>query len=287
MTKTLPLLFNIFVSLSLFSQLPNTEVWLLKLKKDKTDKLFLSEAQNISNREGYDNQPSFSEDGNLIYYVSVRKDNQADIYSYDIKKKTTKALTQSKESEYSPQPAAEGNYLLSVVVESDSSQRIHFINVMNGRDEKRLDFDSVGYFCELNQDTLIYYKLTEPHSLRYYIKSTKEDKWLGDSPIRGFKKINRYRAIYGLKDSAKVIFYTYDFLLRKASEYANFATPEEDIFWHDSFGLLKPDGSKILNYDEKKSQWNTLFDLTSFGIKKISRISFDSKNRYLVIVDNL
>ena len=40
---------------------------------------------NITNRSGYDNQPSFSKDEKSIYFTSIRNDKQADIYLYNIK----------------------------------------------------------------------------------------------------------------------------------------------------------------------------------------------------------
>ena len=43
----------------------------------------------------------------------------------------------------------------------------------------------------------------------------------------------------------------------------------------------------VFSYDESKKEWILLFDLATFGIKKITRFNFDPKNNYLVIVDNL
>ena len=138
--------------------------------------------------------------------------------------------------------------------------------------------DSVGYFTFLNTDTFIYYKLTQPHSLRYYCISANEDKWLGYQPIRGFKAINRYTLIYGLKDTAKVTFYKYDFILHKSEKYCDYHSTNEDIIWHPEWGLLKSEGLKILRFDTTKNEWQ---------LKKITRFNFDLKNNYLTVVDNL
>lgn len=287
MSKPLSFISGICCFVQSFAQMPNTDVWLFKIETDKTGAYSLKEPLNISNREGYDNQPSFSNDGKKVYYVSVREDKQADIYAYDLKTKTTVQITKSKESEYSPVMTENGHFLNSVVVEADSAQRIHYIPIVEALAEKKIEVDSVGYYCFLNSDTVVYYKLTEPHSLRYYVNSSKEDKWLGNSPIRGFKAVNRHQLVYGLKDSLKVEFYLYDFLLHKATKYCEYPSINEDIWWHNKWGLLKSEETKILRYDASKSNWLLLFDLSSFGIKKITRISFDSKNSCLVIVNNL
>ncbi len=279
------LLLVLFISIAK-AQLPDTDVWLFKLQKTKTD-LKLSDPKNISKRTGYDNQPSFSNDSKKIYYVSIREDKQADIYVYNIGNEKTIQLTKTKESEYSPVFTPDAKCLNSVVVESDSAQRIHFINSLTGVTDKKFEVDSVGYYTFLNNDTVLYYKLTNPHSLRYYVKSTNEDKWLGNNPTRAFKTLNRHAFIFGMKDSVKVTFYKYDFVFQKAEKYAEYPSTNEDAFWHEQHGLLKSEGNKILRYEETKKEWITFFDLSSFGIKKITRFNFDLKNKYLVIVDNL
>lgn len=276
----------IFFKLILVAQLIDSDVWLFKIEKNKNIQT-LTNPLNITNRKGYDNQPSFSNDDKKIFYVSIREDKQADIYYYDLKRKKNIQFTKTLESEYSPSESQHENEISSVIVEKDSSQRIHFLNLLTGSDENKFEFDSVGYYTFLNKDTVVYYKLTEPHSLRYFIKKTKEDKWLGDYPIRTFKAINRHTLIYGLKDSLKVIFYTYNFLLHKAKKYAQFNTKNEDITWQAPYGLIKSEAAILFRFDELKQDWVIFFDLSEFGIKKITRFTFDSKNKYLVIVNNL
>lgn len=194
-------------------QVPDTDLWLFELAPDKvTKKLFPLRATNITNRPGYDNQPSFSPDDKRIYYVSIREDKQADVFFYEPASRKTVQLSKSKESEYSPVSDPVGPNINVVMVEADSAQRIHYLDAQSGNNVKRLEPDSIGYYTFINQDTVVYYKLTEPHSLRYHVISSGEDKWLGHSPTRTFRAINRHGIIYGLKDSASVTFYKYDFL---------------------------------------------------------------------------
>ncbi len=268
------------------AQMPESDVWLFKIKTNKQNQKIVFDSLNITNRKGYDNQPSFSADEKCIYYVSVREDNQSDIYIYNINNKKTKRLTNTIESEYSPQLNSDGLSISAVTVEKDSSQKIHMIDALKGNLISSLNFDSVGYYQYLNKDTLIYYKLTNPHSLRMHVIKSGEDKWLSDNPIRGFKTINRSQLLFGIKDSVKVNFYIYDFLLQKAVAYCSYRSTNEDAFWHPQLGLLKSEGPKILRYHPVKKEWVTEFDLSAFRIKKITRVLIDSKNKYLVIVNN-
>ncbi|WP_317898698.1 TolB family protein [Aurantibacillus circumpalustris] len=286
MNKLSNIICSFFLVLVAKAQLPNTDIWLFKIETDKLKQFILKDPLNITNHEGYDNQPCFSPDGKKIYYVSGKDDGQTEVFYYDIKKKKNVPVTITKTSEYSP-TLIDDKTLASVVVESDSAQRIHFIDALSGRDTLKLEMDSIGYFTFLNSDTLVYYKLTQTHSLRYYSMRTKEDKWLANSPVRGFKAINRHKLIYGLKDSVHVTFYVYDFLLHKAYQYAEYPSVNEDIIWHPTWGLIKSEENKLMRFDEVNQTWSVLFDLSSFQIKKITRFIFDPENKCLVVVNNL
>ena len=286
MSRRLSILFLLVQAWAIQAQLPDTELWLFKIDQKKTGPV-LGNALNITKRAGYDNQPSFSTNGKKIYYVSIREDKQADIYYYDLKKKKNVQLTHSAISEYSPLETVDGKLLTSVVVESDSSQTIHFINAVNGVHEKKLEQDSVGYYTFLNADTVVYYKLTEPHSLRFFAQNSQGEKWLGNSPARAFRAIDRNTLLYALKDSVKTTFYKYSFILHKAQRYAEYPSPNEDFVWHPTLGLVKSEGNKLLRFNESEKEWVILFDLAPFQIKKITRFNFDPKNKYLVVAENL
>lgn len=266
------------------AQLPDTDIWLFDLK-ERNGILSPENGKNISNRTGYDNQPYFSENGKSIYFVSIRLDNQADIYEYLIGQSKTIQLTKTSESEYSPQP--DGTDINAVVVEKDSSQKIHLIDSKSGIHKNAYEEDSVGYYFKLSKDSFLVYKLTMPHSLILYNSRNGNTETIAINPTRTFKKISSTEFVFGIKDSSKVFFYKYNLLLRKAFIYANFANPNEDINWHPKHGLLISDGAKIMKFDEISKNWVLLFDFINFGIKKITRFGFDSKDKRIVIVNNL
>ncbi len=288
MKKLLKYVIFILLFCELKSQVPDTDLWLFKIETNKEKTTSLKSLGNITKRSGYDNQPSFSIDNKKIYYASIREDKQSDIFYFDMKsKKNIRLSTSITESEYSPELTKDGKFISVVTVESDSAQRIHFMNSYSGNYDRKYDFDSVGYCTFLNEDTIVYYKLTKPHSLRYFVASTNEDKFLANSPIRTFKAINRHTIIFGTKDSTKVAFFKYNFHLDKLQKYCEFPSLNEDIVWHKTLGLIKSENNKLFNYNEQKKDWVLLYDLSQFGIKKITRFVFDSENEYLVIVDNL
>ena len=279
---------SLLISFSVLAQLPETDVWLFKIGK-KENKLIYTNPLNITHRMGYDNQPTFSADGKSILYVRIDSTNQADIYQYSISKKLSDNLTRSEVSEYSPTILSNGLGFTCVVVEKDSSQRIWQF----GMDGKFLKIshegtDSIGYHTRLSNDTLLYYKLTEPHSLRALDLKTNKDVWICDHPIRAFKKYgNTQKFIYGIKDSVNVQFRIYDPTLRESFLYATYPSTNEDFIWHNELGLIKSEGSELKRYNEQSKSWEVLFSFTDIGIKKITRFVFDAKTKQLAVVSNL
>jgi hypothetical protein len=268
------------------AQLPETDLWLFKIKTEK-EKLILGEGRNITNRKGYDNQPSFTPDNKSILYVSIREDKQADVYRYDLGKQQSVQLTKTKESEYSPNYTPDCKSISCVVVEADSTQRLWLYNP-DGAVKKCFNegIDSIGYYSWLSNDTLLYYKLTEPHSLRMYIETDKVDKWLCFHPARAFKKLDGNNFMYGIKDSSQVQYRSYNPVIAKSDEFAVHKSKSEDFIWNRKLGLLKSEGTQILKYNSLDKTWSVLFDLSSAGIKKITRFAIDPKNKYIVVVDN-
>lgn len=282
------LVFSLFCSLLTFGQMPETDIWLFKIEK-KDGKYLYTNSLNITHRAGYDNQPTFSLDGKSILYVLIDSTKQADIYQYSISKKTTINITKSQVSEYSPTIIPGGLGFSSVVVEKDSAQRVWQFN-LDGTFKTIVHegTDSIGYHTWLGADTLMYYKLTEPHSLRVLDLKTNKDVWICNNPTRAFKKIgNSSRFIYGIKDSTSTQFRIYNPALRESSLYATYPSVNEDFIWHPELGLIKSEGFDLLRYNEQTKTWDVLFSFSSLGIKKITRFVFDSKTKQLAIVSNL
>jgi len=98
-------------------------------------------------------------------------------------------LTKSQVSEYSPTIIPNGIGFSSVLVEKDSAQRLWLFN-LNGTFNSIVHekTDSIGYHTWLNTDTLLYYKLSEPHSLHVLDLKSNKDVWICNHPTRAFKK---------------------------------------------------------------------------------------------------
>ena len=101
---------------------PATDIYLMGVRMDGPS-WQLGASLNITDRDGYDNQPHFLPDGSGLLYTSIR-DGQADVYRYEIGIGRSTRLTATTESEYSPTPLPSGDGFSTVRVEEDGTQRL-------------------------------------------------------------------------------------------------------------------------------------------------------------------
>lgn len=278
------LIFISFLATHLYAQLLDTDIYLFDIKcEGKTMKI--ESHENITNRKGYDNQPFFHPEKPLLYFVSIKDDNQSDIYYYDLKKKTIQQFTKTAISEYSPQLSPDKKLITCVVVEADSTQKIYGYDVTGKSNGKTLfDEDSIGYYSWMNSDTIIYYKLTQPHSLQVYDLSSKQNVWIANHPARAFKSFNNDHFFYCVKEQDTSQVRSYSALLKKSELIALTSKSNEDFIWQEPFGLMKTENKKIYRYDSGFELWIEVLDFSNIISGKISRFALSKDKKHLAVV---
>ncbi|MFN5181753.1 MAG: TolB family protein [Bacteroidota bacterium] len=288
-------LFVLFLLSSIlgYTQTPDSDIWLFRIKKSEKGIEF-QDGINITNRVGYDNQPFFTPDNKFILFTSIREENQSDIYKYGIKSKKTNRVTATTVSEYSPMLTNDGSKISVVVVEKDSTQRIWQFDAKEKKDKKPYaesdqvcaltEVDSVGYYAWLNHDTLIYYKLTNPHSIHVYAVSEKRDVFLGNEPSRSFKPCGFRKFFYVLKRDQNNELRVYDWAIRRSDVLALTSKENEDFIWSNEFGFMKSENDKLFRLDSKTKDWMEWANFSANGIKKITRFALSSDGKWLAVV---
>ena len=105
-----------------FSQ-SNTEVYVFDIAP-AYEGLELLNARNISNNEGYDNQPSFISNETLVF--AGNNDGQTDISEYNLTSKLQRWVNQKTEGgEYSPQKFPSNDDVAAVRLDKDGLQRLY------------------------------------------------------------------------------------------------------------------------------------------------------------------
>lgn len=141
------------------------DLWLAELVHADGGAPYLGEGRNVTEREGYDNQPRFLPDGTILYTRGVGE--RTDIWRYDPAEDIHTAVTETPDqSEYSPTPTPDGGFS-AIVVEPDSLQRLWRF-ALDGSDGAPLfpDIAPVGYHAWLDDTRIGMFVLGDPATLQ-------------------------------------------------------------------------------------------------------------------------
>jgi len=147
----------------------DTDIFLAALERGENGAYSIASLVNLTQRSGYDNQPTFVPDGSGLWYTAIDEHTgQADIWRYDFDPGRVARVTASNpESEYSATPLPGGSGLSVVRVEADSTQRLWgFAPDGSGARVLLSDVAPVGYHAWIDDNTVALYVLGAPPTLR-------------------------------------------------------------------------------------------------------------------------
>lgn len=154
--------------IGLYGQAPGTDIYVFDIEL-MGNRLNYRNMVQVTDRDGYDNQPSFTPSNESLLFSSIRDSIQSDIYQYHLSSQKLTQLTATPESEYSPM-VIPGTKKFSVVrVEADSSQRLwRFPLKPNGRPLLLLPKQKkVGYYEWINNKEIGLFLLPDPFTLLF------------------------------------------------------------------------------------------------------------------------
>ena len=274
----------VFVFNYAFAQLPETDIFLCKIKKDSSRYIF-SKPENITDHKGYDNQPCFSTDGKRILYVSVNDSTQSDIYSYDIKAQVSVQFTETKESEYSPSFTNDQKAVSVVRVDLDSGQRFYRLP-LNDRGNAHLikNTDSIGYACWLNETRLAMFIIGPANTLQVLNIENSERRLIASDIGRCMKLFPDETKMYFVLKSSPSEWYIYSMDCKNYS--LTRITPTLPNC--EDFAIL-PDGSLIMGSEgklfvsENNSEWKMIADFSN-ELSDFYRLAVNKEGTLLALV---
>ncbi len=282
----LPLLLN---TSETFGQAPpDADIFLVDLTY-KNQAIQVGKPINITQRKGYDNQPSFTPDGKSILYTSMRADGQTDIYRFDLLSAVTTPLTQTPEGEYSPTVTPDTAFFSVIRVESDKTQRL-WKYPMSGVGAPALVLENVkpvGYHCWLTPDSLALFILGTPNSLQLARISTGDTARMWERIGRSLHKIPGKKALSFVhkRTPADWAIKQLDLQTNRITVIAPTLPDSEDFVWTPNGLLLMAQGSGLYVFNPKTDlRWTQLADFRSAGIKQITRLAIDPAGRKLALV---
>ena len=278
----------LFLLSFLISAQTNTEVYLLDMVA--TDgKIELDNPKNISNNEGYDNQPSFY-DGNTIIFSSTRN-GQTDIAQYNIKEGTISWITNTPNgSEYSPLRIPDQNDVSAIRQDVDGTQLLYRNNVVSGNSKVLMEDLVVGYHTWYNKDIVVASVLVEDRmDLVVSNLKKKTNRTVQKKVGRSLHKIPNSNLIsYISKENESWEIKSLDPVSGATKKITNTIPNVDDMCWLMDGTILMAKDNGIFKFDPKgDNKWNLLKRFEEKNMQNITRLTANSTSTLLTMVSEV
>lgn len=263
---------------------PSTDIYIVDLSTDPVS-ISSESLMNATDRDGYDNQPFFSPDGQYVLFTSFRE-NQTDIHQVDLSDGEVEQVTRTSESEYSPTVTPDGG--ISVIrVEADGTQRLWRFD-RSGDNPSLLftDIKPVGYHAWVDAEHIAMFILGQPPTLQVGTLASGEAEVAAESIGRSLHRIpdSKHISFVHKKSESDWRIRWLDPSAGTTKDIAPTLPGREDYAWTPDATLLMADGATLYRWDQKKDDWVAVFDFAPHGITNISRLAVSPKGDKLAFV---
>ncbi len=283
--KNLLFLFTFAITFSSFAQ-QNTQVFVLDIAPAYEGLEFLN-VQNISNNEGYNNQPSFTSNETVVF--TGNNEGQTDISEYNLSTKLQKWVNKKTEGgEYSPQKFPSNIDLAAVRLDKDGKQRLYRYNSESGNSTEIIENLQVAYFAFYHDDKMLATVLNgETMDLVLIDLASKTTDTIFRNAGRSLQKVPKTNSMsYSLVNEEGNL----DLYLLDMGNYESFFICELpigilDSVWINDTQILVGSGNRLYMYDTLgEPEWTRVASLEEFGIKNISRMAISPNGKKIAVV---
>jgi hypothetical protein len=264
----------------------NEDIYLVSLSR-AGGKLTANTARNLTNRPGYDNQPSWSRDGATLYFT-VRDEIQTDIYGIEpATGKLSRVTLTSPESEYSATVMPSGDAVSVIRVERDSSQRLWSVP-LNGSAGIPIfeNIKPVGYHTWANDTLLGLFVLGSPNTLQLANTRTGRGDTIVTSIGRSLHTTREGQVSFVHKVSNDEWWLTLlDPKTKQTRRLVKMPRRVEDYAWTPEGVVLAGEGTVLKSWDPRRGgEWEVVGDLAKFGLTSITRLAVSPRGDAVAVV---
>lgn len=282
--KIIPSIFMLLISSFAFTQ-EATEIYLFDLIE--SGKSFtIKNPINISKQTGYDNQPSFTEDGSSILFTSFR-DGQSDIAIYDLEQDLRSWLTDTPENEISPM-AYPGKKKLFTCIRADKeeSQKL-YIYAYKGKEPEVLIGDAkVAYYTWFDKNTLVTYELGDMDAIYVNNFKLKIKYPVQQNTGRSFQRkpgTVLLGFISELHDEPEI--YSIDLKTSKLTYLADALENSLDMAFTTNGNILMAKDNQIYKFrPEEDKEWKNVPIESELPLKQITRLVISPDGKKIAVV---
>jgi hypothetical protein len=282
------------LSLSAAAQtaMPQTDIYILDLAYNN-GKFTASNVKPVANKNGYENQPYFTPDGEKLYYVAAPAGGKTDVWLYDVRSGKRQQVTKTpKEAEYSPKAyGQQGNFTVIRVEENEKDQHL-FEYSEYGKPQRNLlpEQHLVGYYNFLTPSKVATFILPEPFTLELFNIENEARTILTAKVGRCFQYLSRENQILYIDKSNTDQFQikAWDFKTNSSKTIAATLEGEEDFCTMNDGSLLMGHKGKLYRLEWKNNpnaSWQKIADLTALGINNFYRLVLSPQNNKLALVN--
>ncbi len=276
------LLFQVFCFLAIAQ--PDTDIYLFDLKVDG-DSIILSNKINISNNDGYDNQPSFFDDETILF--SSTRNGQTDVRQYSIKDGKTTWLTDTPVgSEYSPTRIPNSTDISAIRLDTTGLQRLYRYNTKNGNSKPILKDAKVGYHLWYSESLLVNTVLVENRMDLVLSHLNEGNNYTVQKSVgRNLLKLpNSNRISYVSKEGGKSVLKSMDVQSGQNDSITTVRTVD-DFAWTSNGLLLAGYNNMLMKLrPDEGNEWQVAATFIGNDINNITRIAINESETKLVLV---
>lgn len=245
---------------------------------------------NATDRQGYDNQPAFTTDGDGFLYSSYREGDQTDIFYFNIADSKVHRVTSTPESEYSPTPLSNKNYFSTVRVEMDGTQRLWRFNI-DGTSPKIIleEIINVGYHGWGNDNIVGLFIVGPPNTFILANSLTGHSDLIVENAGRSIHKVpseNAISFIHKLSDN--------EWWINKINLDNHFVSRiirtldgSEDYVWTPDGMILMAKGATIYKWNPlKDNTWIKIKTFEEHSLQNINRLALSPNSDYFLLVSD-
>jgi hypothetical protein len=281
--RILPVL--LFVSMTASAQ-PATEIYLFDLTIKKKS-VSAGKPVNITNHKGYDNQPAFHPQYPKLFYSSFNDDGRSDIRVYDYETKTSAAITQTQEREYSPTVTPDRDHLSCIIQRDNNAQDLGKYPIEGGVASVIIDNMIVGYHVWADNSHLALFVLGTPNTLHYIRLPTKKDTIMAENIGRSLHRVPGESAIsFVHKVSEKEwIIKKLDTQTMQITMVATTLPGRDDLCWLPDGRIVMSDGTALFYLKPgPEATWKKLEIADGGMLKGVTRLAVSSDGKKLAVV---
>lgn len=270
--------------------LPKTQVYLLQMERADSSYLFKNpKLLTDFNAEGYNNQPFFLSNNEILLTVGKQEEHQTDIYLLNIQSNTLLRMTKTPESEYSPKPTPDKLYFSVVRVETDAEKTQRLWKYPLDRKDKGNPvfryLRGIGYYHWLDAFRVALFNVAEMNYLSLGNLRDESTKHLAPNVGRCFASSPNGRMVFVHKitDNNWVI-KAMDPETLEVEVIVQTIPDSEDFVIMPDGALLMGKGSRLFRYHPKESgNWQEVADLKGIGITHITRLAASSDGKLALV----